>query len=168
MNKKSQIKFGETIGVVLIVYVVILLGFSWYNSITNDKIIELEEKNVKFRNNERFDYVLNLELLRLKNRGSIQKEFDYYSLLAFEDYTKDKKDKSFKKTSENLGFAFVKIDILGSNFDIEESITLFDNKLDENDIRSQKSYKVVIPIKDEQRYVTRLGIMEIILYDKEI
>jgi hypothetical protein len=165
-NKSSQIKFGETIGVILIVYVIILLGFSWYNSITNDRIIELEEQNVKFRNNEKFDYVLNLELLRLKNRGSIQKEFDYYSLIAFEDYTKNKNGEGFGKTKENLGYAIVKVNILGSNFGVEESIVLFDNQLEDDKIESQKSYKVIVPIRDGQEYTTKLGIMEVILYEK--
>ncbi len=166
MNKKSQIKFGETMGVMVVVYIVILLGFSWYNSIMTDNIVDLQNEDIKFRNNEKLEYVLNLELLKLKNRGNIKKEFDYYSLLAFKNYASVRSEKGFKEVERNLGYSLINLSILNLDFSVNNNIILFDNSLPLKDVKSQKIYKVIIPIRDEQELTTKLGIMQLILYEK--
>jgi hypothetical protein len=86
--KKSQVKFGETIGIIIIVYIIVVLGFVWYNNTNTKSINEMFENDQRDRAFERYHFVMNLDLLHKSQRGFVDSEFDLNSLRAFSNFSK--------------------------------------------------------------------------------
>ena len=94
-SKSAQVKFGETIGVIFIVYLVIVVGFIWYNNSNSKAITEMIEKQDKQGAFERYDYILKLNLIHKSELGYIDKEFDKTSLDAMANYSQSVTGKEF-------------------------------------------------------------------------
>lgn len=162
-NKKSQIQFGESFGVLIIVYLLVVLGFSFYNSYLNDKNEESQKENQKFLNNERFHYVKNLELLKTSNRNIIKTTYDYDNLKVFKKYSESQIGK--KKLDETIGFGIIEIKLLNFNNGLNESFLIYNKSINKNKIKNIKKRDILIPIENVRNGVTRIGIMTFKFYE---
>lgn len=153
--KKAQVKFGETLAVIIVVYLMILVGSIWYNNINQrdlEKIFQDDQVNRAF---EKYYFISNLDLLRVSQRGKLDATFDYHSLKTFYNFSKSDQGKEFIRT--NLGEATIQLylynsSIFDSKNDIDEKINSFENFTLYNYSLQQRSNKEifwsVIPVKD--------------------
>ena len=168
MAKKGQIKFGETFGIIIIVFILLMSGLTWYNKISQKEIYELKEKDQFDKAFETFNYILNLNLVHSSQRGIIDDEFDYHSLLVFANYSKTESGKKLLNTQ--LGTGVIMIDIYNythiQNNDLTrpETIILYNNSKynqTRNKIKRFENFRTVVPITNTQENRVDLGILKI-------
>ena len=181
MNKTGQIKFGETIGVIIIIYFIVTFGLIWYNSINTDSIKELSDKDKQNRAFEKYYFIVNSNLVHISQRGYIDKEFDLYSLKTMQEYSKTKEgklyldnylgnskiqvlvfDKNFQNSNVDINSPTKHFD--SNNIPIKNLLILYDNKPSNNINTIKQTHKTLIPIRDEVSKTTYLGILEVINY----
>ena len=163
MKKKAQVKFGETIGIIIIVYIVVVVGFLWYNNVNTKNITEIYEKDQKNRAFEKYHYIINLHLIKSSQRGDIDEDFDKNSILTMGNYSKTKEGREFLRKS--LGTSFVNIQLLDDSFSPYENITLYNNTPDLEKKRYEiETFRTLIPVNDEINSRTEIGILELINY----
>ena len=80
--RSSQIKFGETFAIMVVVIVMIMIGLSWYNSKSQESISELKEENQKRLSIERFSYIVNNAFLHENIKGQVKTTLDYHNIMA--------------------------------------------------------------------------------------
>jgi hypothetical protein len=159
-SKKSQVKFGETFGVMIIMYFVIIFGMYWYDSYLQDVKEDLFKKNKKLIEKERIEYISNLKYLKYSFSGIIGEEFDLYSLYAYSKYSKNETYK--KEIRKNLGTSLVVLKVLNESLQINQTIILYNNSLDNpTDI---SIFRLMYPIKNSVLEKTNLGLLEITLF----
>ena len=170
MRKKSQIKFGETFGVIIIVYVIILVGLIWYNSINNTQIKRIYEKNLENEAFEKYQYIINFNLIHRSERGDVDELFDYASLKTMANFSRTKIGKEY--LSRRLSLATIKLDIYNrsafngiNQTNMEEEIILYNNTPKKNqDILETPIYKTLIPIHDDLTGKNKIGALYIKSY----
>ena len=160
MSNKAQIKFGETIGVIIVVYIVIMVGLVWYNNVNmNDlsKLYEEDRKNLAF---DKYYFIVNHHLLRQSEIGFIDERFDVVSLKNMEYYSMTT---GREYMNSNLGFANISVVILAQDNLIErvDEITLYENYPERSRIQSQETFRTLIPIRDETLGITQVGVLEV-------
>ena len=163
MRNKSQIKFGETFGILIIMYFVIIFGIKFYESYLKDNIEEIKEEDRKLRENEKFTYFSKLNYLKYSVSGINKYGFDLYSLEAYKNYTDIYED----DVEEKLGYANATIyiiDINNSNYNlsVNRTINLYENTLD--DFKSKIIYREIHPIRDMINERNYLGILQVDFY----
>ena len=171
MFKKSQIKFGETIAILIIVYVVLMSGLMWYNKSSTAEITKMGEETQNEKAFEKYSYIENLNLLHVSQRGIIDNEYDKNSLIAFANYTKNMTN--FQYIRNNLEESTVTIKLYNyTNLDTFESylnITLYNNT--PKDITStfydQPIYRTLVSVVDINEKRTDIGLLEIKVYIKK-
>ncbi len=169
-NNKSQIKFGETIGVIIIVYIIIMVGLIWYNNINSKDLNEIYERDLNARSFEKYQFIVNLNLIHKSERGDIDEEFDMDSLIAMENFFRTDIGKEY--LSKRLSFSTISVDVYNRDSfneirsdNIERTITLYDVQPNENiEILSIPVYRTLIPIRDNIENVNKIGIITIKSY----
>lgn len=147
--KKSQVKFGETLAVIIVVYLIILVGSVWYNNINTKDLNKLHEDNQLNLAFEKYHFITNLDFIRISNRGKLDENFDYYSLKTFEDFAKNQGQEFIRK---NLGEAYIHLYLYNQSLfkdnDVKsfENFTLYNNSLGQN--TQKEVFWGVIPIKN--------------------
>lgn len=174
MQKKSQIKFGESIGVIVIVYIVLMSSLMWYNNISKTDINNLYLDDQKERAFEKYTYINNLDLLHISQRGITDNEFDKNSLIAFSSYTKITGNLSGKEhIRKQLGESVVTIKIYNytsiKNFTPYLNLTLYNNTpKDYNSKTYEKvSYKTLVSVTSTNEKRTDIGLLEIYVFIKK-
>lgn len=167
MKKNAQIKFGETIGVIIIVYMILMVGLIWYNNYNSKDLAEIREKDLQDRAFEKFDYLNKLSLIHVSQRGIIDNEFDLFSLIAFSNVTQNKTQREFY--SKQLGEATIIIKIYNSsNTNLsrnETQILLYNLTPNENkNIIKQENYISLIPVYDAKDNTVKLGLLKLTNY----
>ncbi len=165
MNKKAQIKFGETFGIIILVYIMFVSGMVWYNSVNSNSILEMQERDKIDRAFEKYYYVVNLDLLHVSEQGNVDQEFDLVSLRNFYNYSKTNDAREIVR--RQLGDSLVRIQILdkvGDKFKIVENITLYNNSLDESDVKLKENFKTVVSVSDPITNDISLAYLEVIVY----
>ena len=165
--KKSQIKFGESIGVIIIVYIIIMVGLIWYNNINSKDLNELHKKDLNARAFERYQFIVNLNLIHTSQKGNIDEDFDLISLKTMHNFTNTKYGKLF--FSNQLGYSLIEVDIYNNSvFDniqtdnYQEKIILYNNTPNRNSqIHSVQTYRTLIPIRDNINKINLIGVIYI-------
>ena len=163
--KKSQIKFGETFGVMIIMYFVIIFGIKFYEGYLKDNIEEIRLTNEKLLEEEKFTYFSKLNYLKYSISGIYQNEFDIHSLRAYSNYSKNYPLEVEKKLGfSNASIKVLKINFSNSDFSIytNETINLFENVKD--DFKSKTIYRTLYPIRDTSKEETYIGILEVVFF----
>jgi hypothetical protein len=173
MKKKAQVKFGETFGVIIIVYFVIVAGFAWYNKENSKSIEELIEDDKFERSFEIYYFVVNNDLIRVSQRGVIDDELDLNGLRAFEKFSQNTENQEFLR--RQLGESTVTISIFDYN-------TIQNSHLDDVDFKHYKGghiilynntpegisdveiFRTLIPVRNEAENRIDMGLLEVKVY----
>ncbi|NQZ85110.1 MAG: hypothetical protein HRU03_05310 [Nanoarchaeales archaeon] len=158
-SKSAQVKFGETIGVIFIVYLVIVVGFIWYNNSNSKAITEMIEKQDKQGAFERYDYILKLNLIHKSELGYIDKEFDKTSLDAMANYSQSVTGKEFFR--RKLGTSLVTFSLYDIDMNSLYNITVYNNTPVDQRFK-QTSYRTLVPVYDGIKKTSYIGVLEIL------
>ncbi|MDA3854754.1 MAG: hypothetical protein PF569_00745 [Candidatus Woesearchaeota archaeon] len=164
MNKKSQIKFGETFAIIILVYIILVIGMVWYNNVSTNSIKEMQENDLRDRSFEKYSYIVNSEFLHVTSQGDIDEEFDQVSLEIFSNYSKSNKEFIRKQ----LGEATVIVELYDKNLKSIKNITIYDLRYDNSNNENRKNeerFKTLIPVKDTINKETNIGILNVIIYN---
>ena len=167
MKKKGQVKFGETFGIIFIVYIVLVIGFIWYNNINSKQVAQIFEDDQRDRAFERYYFITNLDMIHLSQRGYIDSDFDYYSLDIMQNYTQT--DEGFEYFRSKLGESTITVNISSMNFSnsgvVFNHINYFVlyNNTPKQDYNIEK-FTTLIPIRDSLNNKNYMGVLEVITY----
>ena len=161
--KKSQIKFGESIAILVIMYFIILIGLFWYDSYLQGKTDELRQKQNNLANEKVFFFIENLDILRVSDFGSVKSYYDYNSLVAFKNII-NSSDKIEFYIIDNLGYSKINLTLLDADFSKKESLILYDNEPE--NFRNKKIYNKVITVRkiEDNFYRNYLGIIRLEIF----
>lgn len=166
-SNKAQIKFGETFGVIIIVYLMIFSGLVWYNKSNQENLKQIYNDNNNNLAYEKYQFIYNLDLLHDSKRGDIDEEFNYISLKTMQNYSNTTLGKEF--LLKRLDYCQIKIKIYNfSVFDhinstnMQETIVVYNKtyKNKENIIKPD-FYRTLIPIRDNLNNQNLIGLLEI-------
>ncbi|MCA9495907.1 MAG: hypothetical protein KC589_03110 [Nanoarchaeota archaeon] len=175
MNKKAQVKFGETIGVIIIVYIIVMTGLMWYNNINSKDINKLKYNNQQELAFEKYYYIANLDLIHLSQKGIIDKEYDINALYTMYNFSISKKGREFLRNQ--LGESIITLELYRNN-ELEtktpyEIITLYNNTpktqingIEVKEIKERIPFKTLIPVRDNEGK-TIIGILNIVAFITE-
>ncbi len=122
--KKAQVKFGETIGILFIVYLILMVGLTWYNSINEDDIKELIEEQNEVKANQMYEFVLNSNFIRKSQGSESENLMDMYSLQAFYDYSQSLEGEDFLR--KRLGEGIIKIYFYQLDHTNDDDLIIYD------------------------------------------
>lgn len=170
MQKKSQIKFGETIAIIIVVYIVLMTSLVWYNNSNKKDITAMYEQDQSERAFEKYTYIESLDLIHISERGITDNEFDKNSLIALQNYTKTKTGK--EQLRKQLGNTQVTIRIYNysgiSDFKSYLNLTLYNNT--PQDFNTNRlnydiiNYKTLVSVVDTNEKRTDIGLLEISVF----
>lgn len=162
MKKRSQVKFGETIGIIVIVYLIIMVGLVWYNNVNKKSVQELYAKDQESRAFEKYFFVVNSDILHVSERGIISAEFDLHSMVAFSEFAQTEEGQEYLES--RLGDGVIQLQIYYDHQDLtplnQDPIFLY-NKTPKQEIRAIQSFKTIIPVVDTLKKKTYLGILDV-------
>ena len=162
MKKKSQIKFGETFGVIIVVYLLLMFGLIWYNNHNTDEIHKMQKEDQIKRALEKYYYVANSNLLRLSQKGDIDEEFDLISLRAFSNFSNQEPGKELVR--KQLVESTITISLYDKAFNSIENITIY-NKTPSQKIEDKESFRTLLPVTDPINKTTYIGILSVTVYN---
>lgn len=166
MRRKAQVKFGETIGIIIIVYIVIVLGFVWYNGVNAKQISKIYEEDQRNRAFERYHYIMNLDLIHVAQRGYVDVEFDINGLRAFSNFTSGD-SREFARSK--LGDSLVNLKIYELNYTGDdvmflsyENLTLYNSTPDYE--YDKEIFTSLLPVVDSSKKKTFVGVLEVVSF----
>lgn len=165
MKKKGQVKFGETFGIIFLVYIIIMVGMIWYNNINNNTIEELNQDSQRDRAFEKYHFILNSNLLHKSELGDVDEDFDYYSLISFEEYSKGD-SKEFVRNE--LGESTVIVEVYDRELnELRDPIVLYNNTVEPKDGTRKKieTFRSLIPVIDTVKKETHMGVLIVKTYN---
>lgn len=146
--KKAQVKFGEAFGIIIIVYVVLTVGLSWYNSSNEKNLREMSAENNENLAFEKYNFITNLNLLRNSEDENINYFMDLDAIRAFQNYTNTTEGKNFLRGK--LASSRVRIQLYNytgiQDFIAYENITIYENIPDFEYVPI--NYRTIIPVYD--------------------
>lgn len=161
--KKSQVKFGETFAVIIVVYLIILIGSVWYNGINKDQLEELNEKNQMNLAFEKYRFLSNLDVLMVSQKGRVGQSFDYHALKSFYNFSQSE---SVDYLQRNLGEAYIHIYLY--NFSVYsqdpenaisyENFTLYNYTFDTRS--SNEVFWSIISVENQVEDKTSIGVLK--------
>lgn len=159
-SKSAQIKFGETIGVIIIVYIVVVVGFVWYNNVNSQNLAEMYDQDRKNLAFEKYYFIVNLDLIRESQRGFVDEEFDLDSLRVLSNYSQNQ---GREYMSSRLGFANVTILLLDPNNyqNVEEEISLYESYPEFSRVTALETFRTLVPVIDNEEDKTKLALLEV-------
>jgi hypothetical protein len=169
--KKSQIKFGETIGIIIIVYFILMAGLIFYNNYNNKALKELRDKQAIDFSYNSYQYLNNLNLIHSSVSGVISVDYSYYGLKTLSNFSKTKEGNDY--LFQTLKFSTIKIYLyklnkssLLYNFNKSfENFTIY-NRTPPNgkNILFVNKFRTLITIDDQVNKEKYLGKMELTNY----
>jgi len=158
-KKNAQIKFGETFGVIILVYIIVMVGMIWYNNINTKDIAQMNEKNQRDRAFEKYYYVINSDMLHVSEQGDVDPEFSLTSFRVFSNYTKNEGKEHIR---QQLGESIIVLEIVDKDFVSQENLTVYNNT--PKDFKNRESFKTLIPVMDKINKKTSIGILTVYTY----
>lgn len=180
-NKTGQVKFGETIGIIFIVYILIMVGFTWYNSITQDDFAELQEDVDREAVFDKYNFIVQSSFLRKSQGTDTENVMDYRSFMAFYNYSQTEDGKRFLRSRLGEGMIsiyfyeineqsqLVGVDLDGENgFNkIEDTLIIYNYTRDDGSrLRKQENVLTTFPVDFSYRKekLTRIGVLSLQSY----
>ena len=161
-SRKAQVKFGETIGIIFIVYIVLVVGFVWYNSYSSKYIEEQNEKANLDRAFEKFNYLLKLNLIHKSELGDLSQEIDRTGLIAMSNYSSSGEGREFFR--QHLGTSLVTFYLYDIEMNLVESIVVYNNSIDSSREFNIKPFRTVLPVFDGINDTVYVGIIQVLDY----
>ncbi len=133
-SRRAQVKFGETIGIVFIVYIVFVMGLSWYNSSNDKDFQEMFENDQREQSFEKYYFIVNHPFLHDSKRGIVQTTFDTVSLEAFEGYKETAVGENYLR--DRLGDAEIVLEIYTRDYfeDLENVVFVGNPDYEDQDL----------------------------------
>ena len=165
MEKRSQINFGETFGIIFITFIIIFLGLLFFNNIINNNIEQLDKENEEKEIFLKYKYILNLENLKRTENGIIREEFDILSLRSLKNILNNENDSLSREFRRKIGKGKFNLIILNnSNFSKNISnILIYNNSKGITLNCDVSNIKTLIPTYNLSEF--GVGIFEIIFYN---
>ena len=166
MDRKSQVKFGETFGIIIIVYFVIIAGFSWYNKENNKSINEMLANDKFERAFEIYYFVVNMDLIHVTERGVVDDELDINGLRAFEKFAAKPENKEYLR--KQLAESSVKMSIFTSetihegDFNVDETLILYNNTPEI--VGDVEIFRTLLPVINDREDRVDMGLLEVVVY----
>lgn len=155
MNRKAQVKFGETVGILFVVYLVLVFGIMWYNNKNSDDLRELYLQDAQDRSLEKYYFIIYSDLLRTTEEGYEKNSFDLLSMKTFANYSKTQEGKEYLQG--RLGEAEITLTLYEGNSvwqgggESYDELVLYNNSPEfrsNSQILRQQVFTSIIPIKD--------------------
>lgn len=165
MKKKGQVKFGETFGIIFLVYIIIMVGMIWYNNVNTNTIEKLNDEAQRARASEKFFFIQNSNLLHKSELGDVDEDYDYYSLISFQEYSKGDSKEYIRK---QLGESTIVVELYNKDLDeVREPIVLYNNTVESKDGTRKKieTFRSLIPVKDSIKKETNMGVLIVKIYN---
>ncbi len=180
-SKAGQVKFGETIGIIFIVYILIMVGFTWYNSITQDDFAELQEDVDREAVFDKYNFIVQSSFLRKSQGTDTENVMDYRSFMAFYNYSQTEDGKRFLRSRLGEGMIsiyfyevndqsqLVGVDLDGENgFNkVEDTLVIYNYTRDDGSrLRKQENVLTTFPVDFSYRMekLTRVGVLSLQSY----
>lgn len=180
-SKAGQVKFGETIGIIFIVYILIMVGFTWYNSITQDDFAELQEDVDREAVFDKYNFIVQSIFLRKSQGTDTENVMDYRSFMAFYNYSQTEDGKRFLRSRLGEGMIsiyfyeineqsqLVGVDLDGENgFNkVEDTLVIYNYTRDDGSrLRKQENVLTTFPVDFSYRKekLTRVGVLSLQSY----
>ncbi len=180
-SKAGQVKFGETIGIIFIVYILIMVGFTWYNSITQDDFAELQEDVDREAVFDKYNFIVQSSFLRKSQGTDTENVMDYRSFMAFYNYSQTEDGKRFLRSRLGEGMIsiyfyevndqsqLVGVDLDGENgFNkVEDTLVIYNYTRDDGSrLRKQENVLTTFPVDFSYRKekLTRVGVLSLQSY----
>ena len=173
--KKGQIKLGETFAIIFIVYIMLVSGFIWYNKINTQKLAEIQQKDNMNRGFEKYNFLINADLLHTSEQGVIDDSFDSDSIDAFERFANTPEGTDYLQ--KRLGEAKVQItvynytelnELAATNLDdplhnpkIKQPRTIYSDMPDVSLIKSMETFRIIVPVNNQSAKRTDIGLLVI-------
>jgi hypothetical protein len=166
VKKKGQVKFGETFGIIFIVYIIVIIGIIWYNNINTSAIQELSDDSQRDRAFEKYHFIMNSNLLHKSQLGDVDEDFDLYSLKSFRNYSKGNGTEAVRS---QLGESTILVELYDKELAKlpESPILLYNNTIKPKDGTKKKieTFRSLIPIQDTINKETYIGILVVKTYN---
>jgi len=165
LKKKAQVKFGESIGIIIIVFFILMSGLIWYDKINKSSLEDISKEDQQFRAFEKYHFLRQLDLIHVSQRGIVDKKFDLNSLILFSEFVKTSTGKEyafskFKKSTIQIGI-YNNFDELNDN-NPSTKILLYNNTPNENDkILENTIFRTYFPILNSSSKKVLIGLVEI-------
>lgn len=180
-SKKAQVKFGETIGIIFIVYILIMVGLTWYNSINEDEFVELQEDIDREATFEKYNFIVQSSFLRKSQSTEFENVMDSRALEAFYLYSQTSDGKEFLRTRLGEGLItiyFYEFDSIGNFqgmdqtgdgiFDkVNDSLVIYNyTREDGSRLRKQENVLTTFPVEFSYRKEkqTKIGVLSLQSY----
>jgi phosphotransferase system glucose/maltose/N-acetylglucosamine-specific IIC component len=172
MNKKSQVKFGETFAIIILVYIILMGGLLFYNNYNENSLFEIKNKYQNELAFEKYNFIKNLNLIHVTNKGVIEDEFSLLNLLIFYNFSKTDEGKKFLEPSLENAIFSMKIyqfneTTLKYNFDKETLNFTFYNKTPKNKEKYNiKNFKTISIVYNEFNKTKEIAILNLEIFYK--
>lgn len=164
-SKKSQIKFAETIGVIIIVYIILMIGLIWYNNVNTKQLNQINQINNQDLAFEKYYYIVNADFLHFSQKNDIDEEFDLVALESIYDYSENLGEKFLYSKLKN---SLIKVKIyenIGYDLTFIKEIVLYNKSIKKTNLKSIQNFNTLIPIIDSINQKTLIGFLEVKVYN---
>jgi hypothetical protein len=138
-----------------------MFGLIWYNNHSSKELNEISKEDQIDRAFEKYNYIVNSNLLRTSQQGDIDEEFDLVSLRAFSNFSKNEPGKELVR--KQLTESTILVQIFDFKFNSIENITLYNKTPSE--IEDWEQFRTLIPIKDPVSKKTYIGLILVKVYN---
>lgn len=170
MDRKSQIKFGETIGIIFVVYLVLVFGVMWYSSENESDLQEMKADNSQQQALEKYYYIIYSDLLKTSQRGFEKNYFDLVSMEALADYSKSKEGKDYLRGRLGEGLITLKLyngsDVYSTTpGEIDKEFVLYNHSpefREQSQLVRREVFTSLIPVQDDKKEgKIQLGVLRV-------
>lgn len=143
--KKAQVKFGESIGVIFIVFLLLFSGLIWYNKANSQDVVEMRERDMFDQAFEKYYYISSLDLLHYSQNGIVDSEYDMAALDAFYNFSKT--DEGIEFLRPQLKQSEIVLKVYADTDDFKNDVLAKEVVLYNQSPGSLKQVKQIIPFK---------------------
>lgn len=162
MSTKSQIKIGETIGVLIVVYIGLLIGLNYFTNSIKTSSKTFEEEIIQDQTFNNFNYILNHPVLKYQIDGQTRNGLTLNSinLEVFKNHIQANEIFYYEK----LGPCKIQIKLYDYNInDFKyinfKNITVFDRTLPNK--KEKRIFYNFINVRNTLKHKTYMGIMQV-------
>lgn len=163
-KKQAQIKFGESIGIIFIVFIILFAGLLWYNKVNSSQLNSIYLKNQINNAFGKYYYIITLPLIHTSENGIVESYFNSYSLKIFANYSNSTIGRNY--LFKDLGYAVITVKIYNkSGLKIINSylnLTLY-NRTPKGPLLEIIPFNTIIPIENQNQEI-QIGYLNIKSY----
>ncbi len=160
MLKTAQIKIGEVIGIIFVVYLMLMFALSWFSKSSSETIAEMRERDAVNEAYDIFNFILNNPNLQYKVRGLTESShtLDLINLMTLSRNIKNHREYYPRK----LGYSEIVIDL----YDFRNPSSPYVNRIvvynnTKKDLVNKKVYFNLMNVYSPLNKTFYLGVMKV-------